>query len=426
MARPHCAMAILPTEAADSERLIASLEKAKALGLGDLGEVALLPVRGGDPRQALAEAASAAASGGFDWLLAIGARETLSPDIFVKSAPALRVHDAIWGAAGVATSGNPDPKVERATRLAAQDLPSFFHAALAWWIGPSHFVRPAAALRALHGADAPGWYADYMLHLWKEGKAYKTAQRLTLFHDVLPPVAEIVMERLVERLRQEPVFMNVFHDGAAVRLPYTGLNPVIEREQMRGLFFEAEELRFLAERLPRGLRIVDAGANTGNHTLFFAAIMQAESVVPIEPEPRSVEAIRAGVAANRLANVDLARLGVAVGAGEGRLRAVPSLTAGLGAMHFVPDPEGGVPQRPLDSLIDGRVDFLKIDVEGMEMAALEGAAGLISRNRPHLYIEVVDGIVAQFMHWADRNGYRVEKLFPDKTHCNYFLTDNRS
>ena len=427
MARPRCAIAVLPAAEAGSERLVASVERAKAFGLGDLAEIVLLPMKEKrDARPALVEAASAAESADFEWLLAVDARETLSPDIFVKAAPALRVHDAIWGAAGVATAGHPDPKVERATRLAAQDLPTFFHAALAWWIGPSHFVRPAAALRALHGADAPGWYADYMLHLWREGKAYKTAQRLTLFHDVLPPVAEIVRERLVEHLRREPVFMLVHHGGAAVRLPYTGLNPVIEREQMRGLFFEAEELRFLAERLPRGLRIVDVGANTGNHTLFFAAIMQAESVIPIEPDPRSGEAVRAAVAANGLANVDLARLGVAVGAGEGRLRGIPSLTAGLGAMHFVPDPDGEIPQRPLDSLIDGRVDFLKIDVEGMEMAALEGAAGLISRNRPHLYIEVVDEVVAQFMHWVDRNAYRVEKLFPDKTHCNYFLTDNRS
>jgi FkbM family methyltransferase len=427
MVKARCAIGILPAAEAGPERLIASVEKARAFGCGDLVEIALLPAaRENDARQALAEAASAANSGGFDWLLAVSARETVSPDIFVKTAPALRVHDGVWGAAGIATPNNPDPKVERATRLAAQDLPAFFHAALAWWIGPSHFVRPAAALRALLGADAAGWYADYMLHLWKEGRAYKTAQRLTLFQDVLPPVAEIVRERLVEHLRRDPVFTTVNYDGVAVRLPYTGLNPVIEREQMRGLFFEAEELRFLAEQLQRGLRIVDVGANTGNHTLFFAAIMQADKVIPIEPEPRSVEAIRAGVAANALANVDLTRLGVAVGAGEGRLRPSPSLTAGLGAMRFVPDANGGVPQLPLDSLIDGRVDLLKIDVEGMEMAVLEGAAGLISRNRPRLYIEVVDEVVAQFMHWVDRNAYRVEKLFPDKMHCNYFLTDKNS
>ena len=83
-------------------------------------------------------------SEGFDWLLAVTAAETLAPDIFVKMQPALRVHDAVWGGAALAAAGGPPPKLERITRLAAQDLPTFFHAALAWWIGPSHFVRPAS------------------------------------------------------------------------------------------------------------------------------------------------------------------------------------------------------------------------------------------------------------------------------------------
>ena len=64
--------------------------------------------------------------------------------------PALRVYDAVWGGAALAApEGAPPPKLERITRLAAQDFPGFFHAALRWWIGPAHFVRPALALDAL-------------------------------------------------------------------------------------------------------------------------------------------------------------------------------------------------------------------------------------------------------------------------------------
>src|SRR5262249_36966926 len=104
-----------------------------------------------------------------------------------------------------------------------------------------------------------------------------------------------------------------------------------------------------------------------------------------------------------------------------RLRAVPSATAGLGATHFVPDPSGAIPQAPLDDLVSGPVDFIKIDVEGMEMEALAGAARLIAVQHPFLYVEVVDAKIATFMAWVDANGYCVEKLFPDKTHCNYLL-----
>ena len=382
-------------------------------------------MKGGAQRN-LAAAAEQAARESFDWLLAVTDAETLAPNIFVTAQPALRVHDAVWGGAALATPGGPPPKLERITRLAAQDFPTFFHAALSWWIGPSHFVRPRLALDALRAADTEGWYARYMLALWKHCSAYKTAQCLTHFHSALPPLADADRARLVDCLEAEPVFMPIHGDGSTLKLPYTGLNPVIEREQMRGLFFEEEELRFLADRFPRGLRIVDAGANTGNHTLFFSAVMQAETVVPIEPLPRACAAIRAVVAENGLRNVDLSRLGSAIGASRGRLRAVPSVTAGLGATHFVPDPLGAIPQAPLDDLVAGAVDLVKIDVEGMEMQALEGAARLIAAQHPHLYIEVLDTKIAEFMNWVDRNAYGVEKLFPDKTHCNYLLVHRES
>jgi FkbM family methyltransferase len=423
------------------------MEEAAAHSCGDFGEIAWLSADGGSRFPVLLAAAECAAAEGFDWLLAVPAAETLAPDIFAKMAPALRIHDAVWGGAAIAAADGSAAKLERITRLAAQDLPAFFHAALRWWIGPSHFVRPAAALAALHAAgrsapaglcsadmsapaelrsaDMPAWYADYMLALWSGVRAYKTAQCLTHVHGVLPALGEAERARLVRSLEETPVFMILHEGGRALKLPYTGLNPVIEREQMRGLFFEEEELRFLAARLPRGLRILDVGANTGNHTLFFATVMAAATVTPIEPLPRAAVAIQAMVAENALTNVDLSSLGRAVGASEGRLRAVPSLTAGLGATHFVPDPAGDIPVQPLDALVDGRVDFMKIDVEGMEMQVLAGAAGLIAAQHPVLHVEVVDEGVAEFMAWADHNGYSVEKLFPDKTHCNYLLVPCR-
>jgi hypothetical protein len=76
---------------------------------------------------------------------------------------------------------------------------------------------------------------------------------------------------------------------------------------------------------------------------------------------------------------------------------------------------------PLDELVSGPVDLLKIDVEGMEMETLAGAVRLIEESRPAIYIEVLDETIRPFMTWIDANSYRIEKLFPDKTHCNYLL-----
>jgi FkbM family methyltransferase len=421
VAQPNCALVVLPAYGGDTDRLLESSRAAVARGQGDFAEIVPFVATGG-PRHALMKAAvQTVADEGFEWLLVVPETETLAPDIFVKTAPALRIHDAVWGGAALATADGSPPRLERITRLAAQDLAAFFHAALRWWIGPTHFVRPDAALAALRAADTSRCYADYMLALWTEYRAYKTAQCLTHVHGALPDLTGQDIGVLLDFLEEKPVFMDLRDGVRTLKLPYTGLNPVIEREQMRGLFFEEEELRFLARRFSRGLSILDVGANTGNHTLFFATIMSAQKVTPFEPMPRAVAAIQAMVEENALSNVDLSRLGCAVGAASGRVRGVPSETAGLGAMHFVPDAEGDLPVQPLDELTEGRVDLVKIDVEGMEMQVLAGAARLIAAQHPALYVEVVDEGIGEFMSWVDANAYSVEKLFPDKTHCNYLL-----
>jgi FkbM family methyltransferase len=418
----RCGLLVLPAAAGEPDRAAASVMRARSVGAGDFAEVVRVDPPG-DKREKLAAAARQARSDGIGWLLILGGGETLVPDAFQKLAPALRLHDAVWGAAGVSRPDGTAP-IEPITRLAAQDEAAFHHCALRWWIGESHFVRPAAALAALEEAHGPAWHADYLRALWREGRAYKTAQTVTIFSAKVPPVPDAIRARLLERLERDPVFTAVSHGGASFRLPYTGRNAGIERAHTRGQFYEHEELAYLAARFPPGMKIVDAGANTGNHTVFFAGAMHAETVRPIEPDPRAAAALRCAVSANGLANVELAGLGTAVGAAPGRMRRVASEAGGLGATRLVPDAAGEVPVVPLDELVGGPVDLLKIDVEGMEMEVLAGAAALVARERPALFVEVADGTTAAFLAWTDCHAYRIEKLFPDKGHCNFVLVPN--
>ncbi len=137
--------------------------------------------------------------------------------------------------------------------------------------------------------------------------------------------------------------------------------PAWRREQSRGLFFEAMELEELRKAVRPGAHVVDVGANTGNHAIFFAGPMKAASgAAPFEPLPAAADALRAGVARNGLTNVDLSRLGVGVSDEEGRsAKAVFSGRGGLGATSLEPDPEGEISVATLDSMVSGRVDLLK-------------------------------------------------------------------
>jgi hypothetical protein len=76
----------------------------------------------------------------------------------------------------------------------------------------------------------------------------------------------------------------------------------------------------------------------------------------------------------------------------------------------------------LDAMeFEGQVRFLKIDVEGMEMAVLQGAENLIRTHRPAIAIEVQDSNEADFGRWLSTSGYMIVRVFVDYLSSRNFL-----
>ncbi len=103
------------------------------------------------------------------------------------------------------------------------------------------------------------------------------------------------------------------------------------------------------------------------------------------------------------------------------MRAVASATGGLGATRLEADAAGPIEVVRLDDLPDLVPSLVKIDVEGMELAVLAGAAETLKRHRPLIFVEVANGNVAKFLDWLRLAAYRVERIFSDKGHANYLI-----
>ncbi len=354
-------------------------------------------------------------------MIALQTGEALTIDAFELVAPALDLFDAIFGAAHVRASQEAVAKLSRLAFDTADRLP---HALLNWWVPDSHLVRTDMAGRILStvaARDAGNWTIDYLFDIWATARCLKSAQALLVLDGAPAPRGAEARQEIVRRLGQEPVFLPIVYGDVVYHLPYTGQNAGIEREQTRGLFFEAFELEELRKRIKPGARIVDVGANTGNHTIFFAGPMKAAMVTPLEPLPSASAALRASVLRNGLENVDLSRLGTGIADHAGRARLVFSERGGLGATSLVADPSGDIVIDTLDALITEPVDVLKIDVEGMEMSVLAGADRVIKRSRPLIYIEIANQNTPAFSAWLSQAGYQVERIFTDKQHANYLI-----
>ena len=176
------------------------------------------------------------------------------------------------------------------------------------------------------------------------------------------------MSRLVNLLRQGPVDMS--YQGASFRFYHQG--SATERGALFNPDYNLEELAFLRAHTPDGGVFVDVGAHVGTYALPLARqVGRNGTVIAIEPHPVAHARLAFNRAASDLPQVRL--VAAAAGPSAGELM-IETDDYNLGASH-VSNAHAStgairVPALTLQGILEeagvGRVDTLKIDVEGFE------------------------------------------------------------
>ena len=146
------------------------------------------------------------------------------------------------------------------------------------------------------------------------------------------------------------------------------------------------ELREVVAACDRDGVAVDVGAWFGPWTYWLSR--RVEHVHAFEPNPEVAAALRStarpNVTVHEVAVSDAAGAAVLSLSGRGRG------SEGRSSLQALPDAtlQVAVPRATLDSLDLDRVRFVKIDVEGHELAVLRGARTLLERWRPVVLVEL--------------------------------------
>ena len=155
-----------------------------------------------------------------------------------------------------------------------------------------------------------------------------------------------------------------------------------------------------------GVVALDCGANIGVHTIEWARRMTGwGTVIGFEAQERVYYALAGNVALNNCFNARV--LHAAIGGEVGEIN-VPNLdynqetsfgsfelrklakTEYIGqAVDYEAGPTTPVNMFTIDALQCKRLDFIKLDIEGMEMEALTGAADSIAAHRPQIMVEFI-------------------------------------
>jgi FkbM family methyltransferase len=158
--------------------------------------------------------------------------------------------------------------------------------------------------------------------------------------------------------------------------------------------YEAELTEFFLQNVKRGDHCLDLGANFGYYTCLMARLAANGRTIGVEPDRPVFELLRDNIFINDLQDIGIP-VEAAVGAVAGTLqlhrRVTRSGNTSIARMPIEFTTLFAEPESPsfeaacvtVDTLLprlDGRVDFIKIDVEGAEPSVFRGVSGTLAAN----------------------------------------------
>lgn len=213
--------------------------------------------------------------------------------------------------------------------------------------------------------------------------------------------------------------MTIIYHGQAYELDGQGF--IFDEICRSGAFYELPLLQFIEENYPPGFVAVDAGANIGNHAVFFAGVCGAK-VLAFEPVQANYAYLEKNAAP--YSGIEMYRLGL--GATAGLAGAYAPNDWNPGAIRLIPN-RTVLPMGPLDIELEEvklvtldamttelwRLDLIKADVEGMEAQVLEGGLSTLRHYQPDLFVEAHNGNDrAKVASVVLELGYELVRRFP--------------
>ncbi|MBU6231439.1 MAG: FkbM family methyltransferase [Patescibacteria group bacterium] len=187
-------------------------------------------------------------------------------------------------------------------------------------------------------------------------------------------------------------------------------DPKIFRDLKLPVYPQRESgLKTISAFLTARSTMVDGGAHIGTYSVPLSEM--CKEVIAFEPSPETFVFLAKNVSLNGRSNIDARNKGL--GASIGKASLAP-LSDGLATSQTIDTEHGGsIDVTTLDSEVS-RADLVKLDIEGMEAEALDGAARLIKESRPVFVIEIFPSAMkkhgrspAEIQRFLRKRGYGI-------------------
>lgn len=180
---------------------------------------------------------------------------------------------------------------------------------------------------------------------------------------------------------------------------YLDLRAALMRLAIRWGLYDVRHLGWLAKVLRDGDTVIDVGANFGAYSMRLSSVVGATGkIVAVEPLPWVYSRLQSNLRtksnvtciAKALSDGSVSRLTLNVPLLFGKIPEPSLASAEIGSDYVCMAAE--VEVTTLDELCAEipKIDFVKVDIEGHEMAFLRGARKIIAKHQPLVQLECND------------------------------------
>lgn len=293
-----------------------------------------------------------------------------------------------------------------------RDLPFQYALGFAAWVDrkPDEAVAHGLRVVALDRRKVLGYRLLGMAHL-TAGRATDAFLALSAGVASCPsPDGLAGFHRLAEMLMEGREQVEFVIDGVLYRFALSCFNGQAMEAALvhaSGSLTELTELRFLRDEVGRAPVIIEVGTMVGNHTVFLLKNLKPAKLIAFDADLESIRHTELNCRLNDGDDVqaELVLNHKAVGSARGRINLIGT----------------EVELTTLDAEVaEDQVDLLKVDVDGMELALLEGARALIARCQPRIMIEVSRANMPGFEGFLREMGYLLRRRFERDVDINCY------
>ncbi len=239
-------------------------------------------------------------------------------------------------------------------------------------------------------------------------------------HTGLPRVAEWIRKATTKRYLAKQASADIWISDFMGQLQFCcDLNDHMGSQIFFRGAYSYDQLKLIKKLFHEPYVFIDKGANQGEFSVYVASLFSNSQVLAFEPTTKMLARLRANIDANALTNVTVFPVGLSDVAQAdvpiyGHAQAIDdgSFHSGLPTIYSIPQRNELLETIRLQRLDDtlaaanftDRVDLIKIDIEGAELPALQGAIKTITDSRPLVIFEASS-------HSAAAAGYTTMDLF---------------